>query len=201
MKTPVKVRSAVAVLVAADGLAALVSPATAEEPAPTQRQARFEVDFMTDTIDHHFLAVKMGELCIEKTTAPPPTSDETLRDLCAQIVAAQTQQIELLQTWLQDWYGITKEPELPPSGEQMLEMLADADGEEFDTEVSEEFLKHHWTFLPDADKCTETAYHEELSNLCEQMYVSQRSQVETFKMILNDHGLNRQGPNGNPGGR
>lgn len=35
MKTPVKVRSAVAVLVAAAGLAALVSPATAEEPAPT----------------------------------------------------------------------------------------------------------------------------------------------------------------------
>ena len=90
---------------------------------------------------------------------------------------------------------------LPPSGEQMLAKLREAQGEEFDVEVSKDFLRHHWTFLPDADRCTETAYHSELRDLCEMMYSDQRRQVETFKLILNDHGLNRHGPNGNPGGR
>jgi uncharacterized protein (DUF305 family) len=188
----------VAVVALAAGLAGVAS---AEAPAPNQRHARFETDFMSETIDHHFLAVQMGELCVEKTTAPPPSSDTTLRQTCEQIVAAQSRQIELLQTWLADWYGIEKEPQLPPNGDQILDRLRDAKGEEFDTEVSKEFLKHHWTFLPEADRCTATAYHDELRDLCEQMYASQRQQVETFKMILNDHGVNRQGPNGNPGGR
>lgn len=195
------VRSLVAVLVVAAGLTALGGAASAEAPAPNERQARFEVDFMTDTIDHHFLAVQMGELCVEKTTAPPPSSDETLRDTCAQIVATQTQQIELLQTWLADWYGIEKEPTLPPGGEQMLDKLRRTEGEDFDIEVSRMFLRHHWTFLPEADRCTETAFHGELRDLCAQMYSAQREEVEVFKGILNDHGVNRQGPNGNPGGR
>lgn len=200
-RTKPVLRGLAAVVAMIAGLAGITGLASAEAPAPIQRQARFEVDFMSDTIDHHFLAVQMGELCIDKTTAPPPSSDETLRQICAQTVAAQSQQIELLQTWLADWYGIEKEPQLPPNGDQILEKLRDAEGEEFDIELSEEFLKHHWTFLPDADRCTETAYHDELRDLCDQMYASQRQQVQTFKMILNDHGVNRQGPNGNPGGR
>ena len=195
------VGSIIAVVLAASGLAALAGTAGAEEPAPNQRQARFEVDFMTDTIDHHFLAVQMGEMCLDKATAPPPSSDQTLRDTCAQIVATQTQQIEQLQTWLQEWYGITKEPELPPNGDEMLEMLAEADGEEFDIEVSEMFIQHHKSFLPDAAKCIRTAYHDELRDLCEEMYAAQQREIEVFKGILNDHGVNRQGPNGRPGGR
>lgn len=195
------VRSAIAAVAAAAALAALASPAAAEAPAPTQRQARFEVDFMSDTIEHHFLAIQMGELCVSKTTAPPPSSDETLRSTCEEIVAAQTEEMQLLQSWLADWYGIDKEPELPPGGEQMLEMLSEAQGEEFDIMVSRMFIRHHWTFLPKADQCTETAFHDQLRDLCQQMYTTQRSQVETFKAILNDHGLNRRGPNGNPGGR
>jgi len=199
-RTRTVLRGLVAVVAMAAGIAGISGVASAEAPAPNQRQARFEIDFMSDTIDHQFLAVQMGELCVEKTTAPP-SSDATLRQTCEQIVAAQSQQTELLQGWLADWYGIEKEPQLPPNGDQILDKLRDAEGEEFDVEVSEEFLKQHWTFLPDADRCTETAYHGELRDLCQQMYASQRQQVETFKMILDDHGVNRQGPNGNCGGR
>lgn len=195
------IRSIIAVGLAASGLFAIGGTAAAEEPAPDQRQARFEVDFMTDTIDHHFLAVQMGEMCLDKATAPPPSSDQTLRDTCAQIVATQTQQIEQLQTWLEDWYGITKEPELPPNGDEMLDKLRRAEGEEFDIEVSKMFIQHHQSFLPDAAKCIRTAYHDELRDLCEEMYAAQRSEIEVFKSILNDHGKNRQGPNGRPGGR
>lgn len=195
------VRSLVAVMVAFGGLVALSGPAAAEAPAPTPQQARFEVDFMMDTIDHHYLGVRMGQMCVERATAPPPSSDQTLRDTCAQIVATQTQEIQQLQTWLADWYGITKEPELPPNGDAMLDKLARREGESFDIEVSRMFIQHHQSFLPVADKCTETAAHAELRDLCAQMYDTQAREIDVFTSILNDHGLNRQGPRGRPGGR
>ena len=33
------------------------------------------------------------------------------------------------------------------------------------------------------------------------MYTNQRQQVEVFEGILEDHEVNRQAPNGSPGGR
>lgn len=195
------IRSLVAVAIALGGVVAFGGVASAQAPAPDQRQARFEIDFMSDTIDHHFLGVQMGRLCVDKATAPPPSSDQTLRDTCAQIVATQTQQIQQLQAWLKDWYGITKQPELPPNGEQMLDKLRRAQGEDFDIEVSRMFIRHHQSFLPDADRCTDTAYHAELRGLCAEMYDTQLREIQVFKGILNDHGVNRQGPDGRPGGR
>jgi len=186
LTTPLKAALAILAFVAAT--LGLASPAGADAPAPDRRQAKFEIDFMMMTIDHHFAGVKMGELCVQKTTAPPPSSDATLRSTCEEIVRAQTEQIEILQSWLQDWYGVTEEPSVPPNSRQTLRRLAELEGEPFDVQVSEDFIRHHRTFLPDAERCTQVAYHDELRDLCAQMYETQLREIGIFESILRDHG-------------
>ena len=180
-------RLALAALLAVTGTAVAAGPVAADEPAPHRSEARFEVKFMTQTIDHHFLAVKMGELCLEKATAPPPFSDGTLRATCVNIVAAQNAQIQKLQTWLADWYGIEKEPTLPPGGEQTLRKLQREDGENFDVDVSKRFIEHHRQLIPRAERCTEEAAHQELADLCAMMVQAQLEEIQVFDGIINDH--------------
>jgi len=55
----------------------------ASRPALPKAAADFEVDFMKEIVDHHFSAVKMGELCVRKTTLP------RLREVCEDIVMMQ----------------------------------------------------------------------------------------------------------------
>lgn len=180
------------------GTAVLAPAAAAEEPAPKKSVAKFEIDFMEDTIRHHNLAIEMGELCVAGAVG-----DDQLPELCANVVQTQTQQRDLLQAWLLEWYGVTppSDTELPPMGDQMLAKLARYDGEEFDTEMAETFIRHHFTFLPDADKCRDTAYHAPLAGLCDTMYNAQLGQIPQFRAVVAESsGRENFGPKGQPGG-
>ncbi len=74
------------------GLAAFVAPVMADAPAPNSGTANFETKFMTDMIDHHAMAVHMAEMCLEKAV------HEELRTTCEEIIATQSQEIELMQS-------------------------------------------------------------------------------------------------------
>lgn len=62
---------------------------------------------MTTTIDHHAMAVMMSEICLTNATV-----HEELRTVCGEIITAQTQEISTMQSWLQDWYGISYSPQM-----------------------------------------------------------------------------------------
>lgn len=64
--------------------------------------ADFEIAFMEMMIRHHAKAVDEGEQCLKRA------HHEQLRELCENIIAVQTAEIELMQSWLCDWYGICK---------------------------------------------------------------------------------------------
>lgn len=180
------------------GAVGLAGPAAAAEPAPATSTAGFEVDFMSDTVMHHNLAISMAQLCLEKATG-----DDQLKDLCSSVIASQTQQREQLQTWLQQWYGVTppSDTELPPNGEQMLAQLQRSQGERFDSAVAEMFVRHHYSFLPDADKCRDAAYHAALADLCSSMYSEQQAQIPQFRgVVAESSGKANYGPKGTPGG-
>ncbi len=97
----------------------------------------------------------------------------------------QASQAQLLQGWLQEWYGIGFEPKL--SGGSM-NRLDRADGEEFDILVSERFIGHHLGMIRMADDCLIRAEHSELLSLCQQIIAAQASEITTFREILADHG-------------
>jgi uncharacterized protein (DUF305 family) len=63
----------------------------------------FEVAFMRMMIRHHRQAVVESTRCVDRAYHPE------LVELCEGIIATQSAEIELMQTWLCDWYGICRD--------------------------------------------------------------------------------------------
>jgi uncharacterized protein (DUF305 family) len=170
---------------AGGGRPALVSPVSAgpgaeAAAAPTTAQARYEVKFLTDMIDHHMMAVMTGELCAERAV------HEELRALCEDIVAAQKQEIEMMQSWLRDWYGVAYEPRMSPGMERHVEKLAALEGEEFEIAFMEMMIDHHEGAIREGTRCVERGYHEELVDLCHNIVQVQTEEIELMQSWLSE---------------
>lgn len=167
--------------------AALAGSTAAYAHNPTPSQAAFEIEFMKETIDHHFAGVKMAELCLEKGTS------KKLRGVCSDIAVGQSEEIEVMQRWLDKWYDVEKEPELMPADEQMLTDLAALEGREFDVAVSTAFIEHHRVQISRSQVCLEEAVHRELIKLCKQQIETQSREIRIFEKVVaasrgNGHG-------------
>jgi uncharacterized protein (DUF305 family) len=159
-------------------LAVWASPAAADGPAPTKPAARFEVKYLTQTIDHHFMAVQMAELC------PGRAEHQPLLDLCAQIAADQTGEIELMHGWLADWYAVEKEPEMKPGDENMLRKLAALSGPAFEVSFMKMMVRHHQRAVRDGAQCRRMAYHPELHGFCAHVIEEQSREIAMMQSWL-----------------
>lgn len=147
------------------------APAYAEAPAPDQGTAQFETRFMTRMIDHHAMAIMMGEVRLEEAV------HDELRSMCEDIITSQSQEIEMMQAWLADWYGVFHTPQMSPGDEQMIEHLASLEGAEFEIEFMQEMIKHHKMAVGRAMKCVQRAEHEALVDMCETMIETQQAEI------------------------
>ena len=77
--------------------AALATPVFADAPAPDKHTAKYEIKFMENMIDHHAMAVMMAHMCHMQATHPE------LIAMCENIIATQSAEIGMMQTWLLDW--------------------------------------------------------------------------------------------------
>src|SRR5687768_15076339 len=100
--------------------------ASADAPASKQSQARYETRFLTMMIDHHNMAIEMASLCEGRTVHPE------LQQMCENIITAQQAEIVMMQSWLNDWYGVQHDPVMKPKDERMLARLAALSGEDFE---------------------------------------------------------------------
>lgn len=155
---------------------AAVTPARADAPAPDKSAARFEIKFMQDMIDHHMMAVMMAEMCVEKAV------HEELRTMCQEIIATQSEEMMMMQMWLQDWYGISYMPEMKHNG--AMHRLMMMEGAEFEIEFMQMMVKHHLGAIKEGEKCLERAYHPELLNLCSNIIVTQTAEIEMMEAWL-----------------
>jgi uncharacterized protein (DUF305 family) len=171
--------------------AGVAAPGHAAAPAPDRNTARFEVDYMQFTTDHHAMGVRMGELCVQKATLTE------LRDLCRRIVEAQAREIQLLQGWLRDWYDISYQPQMKQNEMRMLERLAALSGDEFNVEISKMFIRHHFRIIVESRKAVDRAYHSELQALARNVIAVQSREIEEFRAILCRYGLCNYGPKAN----
>lgn len=178
---------ATAVLVLILGLIGL-SPALvrADAPASDPAAASFETQFLTSMIDHHRMANEMAMVCQGKDVRAD------LEQLCGEIIAAQSQEIEEMQSWLQDWYGETHEPTMMAADTATLEMLNASSGDEFEAEFMTMMIEHHSTAIERAEECLESAEHEELVALCENIIASQRAEIQQMQSWL------QEGPTASP---
>jgi uncharacterized protein (DUF305 family) len=152
--------------------------ATADGPASKRSEARFEIRFMTEMTDHHAMAIEMGMLCVERAVHPE------LKQLCEEMIAAQSAEIEQMQTWLQDWYGVQHEPEMNPGNERQLEMLASLSGAEFEIEFMRMMIRHHAIAVFRSADCLKRAEHEELVAMCHDMIEAQLDEIHTMQTWL-----------------
>lgn len=70
----------------------------------TDGNQRAEIRYMEGMIDHHQMAVDMAQDCLAKA------GTQEVRDLCQNIITAQSAEILQLRSWLLSWYGIAYDP-------------------------------------------------------------------------------------------
>ena len=154
-----------------------VSGAT-NAPAPDRSTVNFEIKFMTDMIDHHQMAIEMAEICVDQAV------HEELRAMCRDIIAAQSQEIQRMQSWLQQWYGVSYQPTMKPGDEKMLERLASLSGAEFEIAFMEMMIKHHEKAIKEGEHCLDKAAHAELRQLCENIIATQSAEIAQLQEWL-----------------
>lgn len=165
-------RSSLLILLSCLGLS---QSAWASEPAPDPDTARYEVRFLTNMIDHHAMAVMMAEMCLERA------AHRELITLCSDIILNQSAEIETMQTWLQDWYGLAHEPDTSaPSMQRLLRL----EGAEFEIAFMEMMIRHHSRAVREASHCVERAYHADLLALCSQIVAMQLEEIRTMRSWL-----------------
>lgn len=156
-----------------------VQPARAEAPAQEQQTAQYEVKFMQGMIDHHAMAVMMGEMCLDMAVHPE------LIGLCEAIVATQSQEIQTMQAWLQDWYGISYQPTMPAGHEISMESrVKHMSAQEFEVWFMRTMIRHHKGAIREGERCMARAAHDPLILLCEDIVAAQTVEIERMQQWL-----------------
>lgn len=175
-RSPLMILSA---LIAGSVLFLVAPPANADAPATSPAAAEFEVEFLEMMIDHHQMALYMSDLCLVKAV------HEDLAALCDRIAESQAAEIEEMQGWLRDWYGIDHEPAMddPAHHDQMmhLEMLS---GEEFEIAFLEMMSEHHAMAVEEGIQCVGRAEHRELRTLCREIVAAQVREIALMERWL-----------------
>lgn len=174
MKTLVH-RSLLLLSVLATIFAVFVSPVAADSPAPDSQAAKYEIRFMENMIDHHAMAIMMAEMCLEMAVHPE------LISTCQDIIVAQTQEIQQMQTWLSDWYGIAYEP-MMMMGNMYGHMKMDP--VDFEVWFMKNMISHHSKAIKEAEGCLENAYHSELIGVCQNITVTQAQEIDQMQTWL-----------------
>lgn len=157
----------------------LITAATyADASAPTRSEAKYEVHFLKSMIDHHAMAVMMGMLCEERAV------HTELRELCHDIVAAQSAEIDVMEEWLQDWYGLTHEPGMNKGQAKQMEKLAALSGAEFEIAFMTMMIRHHEKAVREGMHCLSRAYHQKLKELCAGIVESQMEEIMVMESWL-----------------
>jgi uncharacterized protein (DUF305 family) len=89
-----------------------------------------------------------------------------------------------MQTWLQQWYGVSHEAVMKPGDEQMMDRLASLTGAEFEMAFMEMMIKHHEKAIKEGRHCLDKAFHVELRTLCGNIVTTQSAEIAQMRTWL-----------------
>lgn len=156
----------------------ITTPALAAGPAPDDKTTKYEIKFMQNMIDHHAMAIMMGEMCLAKAT------HQELREMCQQVVTTQTQESETMKSWLATWYGENYEAKMSSRDERQMRELERLSGAEFEKAFMPMLVDHHRIALQRAAVCLQRAYHPELINMCSDIVTAQAAEIKQLRQWM-----------------
>ena len=152
--------------------------------APTDDFNEADVVFAQGMIPHHKQALEMAAL------AEKSASSQEVKDLAAQISAAQDPEIEQMTGWLQDWGQPTEmagmgsmEMDGMMSDSQMADLEA-ASGEDFDTMFLEMMIEHDQGAIKMAETEISDGKNPDAIALAESIVEAQQAEIDTMQSIL-----------------
>lgn len=156
----------------------ITTPAVAAGPAPDDKTTKYEIKFMQNMIDHHAMAIMMGEMCLAKAT------HQELREMCQQVVTTQTQESETMKSWLATWYRENYEAKMSSRDERQMRELERLSGAEFEKAFMPMLVDHHRIALQRAAVCLQRAYHPELINMCSDIVTAQAAEIKQLRQWM-----------------
>lgn len=173
-------------------LMACQSAAVSTTAVPTPgTNMEFDQMFIDMMVPHHQAAIDMALLAQEKAEHPE------LKQMAAQIIADQENEIEQLKTWRQEWYGsdstplMSEMPMLPGMNEMAhgsltMDMTMDVEklrltSESFDLMFIDLMISHHQMAIDAAMMAEQQATREEVRDLAQKIIEKQQTEIEQMK--------------------
>lgn len=138
-----------------------------------------EASFLVHMLPHHREAVASAERLLEVTERPE------LIDLANAIVETQTEEIDAMEGWLDQWYpDVDRDVAYQP----MMTDLGSASTEEIEHAFLEEMIFHHMMAVYEAQTllANDLAEHEEVAGLARSIIDTQATEIQQMRSLLGD---------------
>lgn len=140
----------------------------------------FDVKFMQEMIVHHQAAVDMAKL------VPTHTKRPELNTLAANIIAAQTKEINQMTTWLDQWYKekpVTDTMSVPGMMDMMgnMDTLKKAKDADFDKQFNTMMIQHHQQGVNMANLIASRTQRPALTQLGQNIIKTQSAEIQEMK--------------------
>ena len=150
----------------------------------------FDLQFIDQMIVHHQMAIMSSEHMISDSERPE------LRQLTENIQRSQSEQIEQMQEWRDEWYpdDAKQEPEMSNDMmddgmmEQMMggSMQGMMGGDIADAMFLRMMIPHHQDAIDMSEEALERAEHPELKELAQTIIDEQSAEIELMQGYLNE---------------
>ncbi len=154
----------------------------------------FDLQFIDQMIMHHQGAIMSSEHMISDSERPE------LRQLAENIQESQSEQIEQMQAWRQEWYGDDERTFGMMNPTQMEEMMGEGHmeammggsmqemmgGDTTDTMFLRMMIPHHQLAIEMSEEALDEAEHPELEELAQTIIDEQSAEIELMRGYLEE---------------
>jgi uncharacterized protein (DUF305 family) len=158
-------------------------PGMGSSASPAADVNNADMQFTMMMIPHHEQAVEMADMILGKDGI-----DERVSTLAEQIKAAQGPEIELMESWLNDWGTPMGDMDGMDHGGMMsetdMQALEDASGVEASRLFLEQMIVHHQGAIDMAQTEVDNGQNADVIALAEAIIASQTTEITTMEDIL-----------------
>jgi uncharacterized protein (DUF305 family) len=140
-----------------------------------------EEHFIKEMILHHQEAIDMSKIMLNSDTP-------AVRDIAEGIVDLQQKEIQMLESWLDEWYPEMGQQEESMKYTTIISKLSEISSKERDIQYLKGMVKHHESAIMMAEKVLKTNPRLEVRQLAEDIIRVQSQEIDLMKNIINDLG-------------